>query len=178
MTKQTWTTVKSEVTKLSRDQLLVLIAEIYRLSRQNQTFLHARFVNAEAALEDCKTIITQCLYPDVLRNRPLQVAKAKKAVADFCKAVADPVAQADLMLFFVEQGNAFTVDYGDIGAGFSTALLTMGRSAVTTISSLPKELQEPFRKRLAEIVRSSSGIGWGYHDELGEIYDAAFPDGI
>jgi len=26
-------------------------------------------------------------------------------------------------------------------------------------------------------VRSSSGIGWGYHDELAQLYVAAFPDG-
>jgi hypothetical protein len=176
MTKQTWSAVKSTVSKLSRDDLLSLVAELYRLSKQNQNFLHARFANAEAAMEDCKKIIAECLYPDVLRDRPLQVAKAKKIVADFCKAVADPVLHADLMLFFVEQGNAFTLEYGDIDAGFYNALLAMGRRAVKTICSLPKELQEPFRERLSEIVLSSSGIGWGYHDELAEIYDAAFPE--
>jgi hypothetical protein len=168
MTKQTWSAVKSTVSKLSRDDLLSLVAELYRLSKQNQNFLHARFANAEAAMEDCKKIIAECLYPDVLRDRPLQVAKAK--------AVADPVLHADLMLFFVEQGNAFTLEYGDIDAGFYNALLAMGRRAVKTICSLPKELQEPFRERLSEIVLSSSGIGWGYHDELAEIYDTAFPE--
>lgn len=176
MAKQTWSTVKSAVANLSRDELLGLVAELYRLSKQNQAFLHARFADAEATMEDCKKIIAECLYPDALRDRPLQVAKAKKAVADFCKAVADPVAHADLMLFFVEQGNAFTVDYGDIDAGFYNALLTMGRRAVQTICGLPRELQEPFRERLAEIVRLSSGIGWGYHDELSHIYAASFPD--
>mgnify|MGYP006290437907 CR=1 FL=1 len=177
MAKQTWSSVKSAVAKLSRDELLSLVAELYRLSKQSQSFLHARFTDTEAAMEDCKTTIAECLYPDVLRDRPLQVAKAKKVVADFCKAVADLVPHADLMLFFVEQGNAFTVEYGDIDAGFYNALLAMGRRAVQAISSLPKELQDPFRERLTEIVRSSSGIGWGYLDELAEIYDDAFPDG-
>jgi hypothetical protein len=177
MPKPTWSTVKAAASELSQRELLSLIGELYRLSKGNQVFLHARFTDAEAAMEDCKTTIAECLYPDVLRDRPLQVAKAKKVVADFCKAVADPVHHADLMLFFVEQGNAFTVEYGDIDAGFYNALLTMGRRAVQAISSLPKELQDPFRERLAEIVLSSSGIGWGYHDELAEIYDAAFHDG-
>jgi hypothetical protein len=31
-------------------------------------------------------------------------------------------------------------------------------------------------KRKSEVVQSSSGIGWGYHDELIEIYGTAFPD--
>jgi 4-hydroxy-3-methylbut-2-enyl diphosphate reductase IspH len=110
------------------------------------------------------------------RDRPLQVAKAKKVVADFCKAVANPIAQSDLMLAFLEQGNAFTVEYGDVGAGFYKALLTMASRAAETICVLPQELQQAFRDRFAEVVQSSSGIGWGYHDELVEIYGAAFPD--
>jgi hypothetical protein len=176
MPKQTWSAVKSAAIKLSHDQLISLTAELYRLSKQNQTFLHARFADAEAVLEECKVVVGDCLYPDMQRNRPLQVAKAKQVVADFCKAVANPIAQADLMLVFLEQGNAFTVEYGDVDAGFYNALLTMARRATETISVLPHELQQAFRDRFAEVVQSSSGIGWGYHDELVEIYGAAFPD--
>jgi hypothetical protein len=177
MPKQTLSAVKSAVIKLSHDELLSLVAELYRLSKQNQAFLHARFADAEAAMDDCKVVVADCLYPDVQRNRPLQVAKAKKVVADFCKAVANPIAQADLMLVFLEQGNAFTVEYGDVDASFYNALLTMATRAAETICVLPQELQQPFRDRLAEIVRSSSGVGWGYHDELAQLYVAAFPDG-
>ena len=176
MPKQTWSTVKSTVAKLSNRELLSLIGDLYRLSKQNQAFLHARYADAEAAMEDCKKIIAECLYPDVLRDRPLQVAKAKKAVADFCKAVAEPVFHAELMVFFLEQGNAFTVEYGDIDAGFYDALLAMARRAVQAICVLPKELQEAYGERLADVVRSSSCIGWGYHDGLKQIYSAAFPD--
>ena len=128
-------------------------------------------------MEDCKKIISDCLYPDVQRDRPLQVAKAKKAVADFCKAVAEPVLHAELMVFFLEQGNAFTVEYGDIDAGFYDALLAMARRAVQAICGLPKEIRESYRERFAEVVRSSSRIGWGYHDELTEIYRATSLDG-
>jgi hypothetical protein len=177
MPKQTWSAVKPAVAKLSNNELLSLVADLYRLSKQNQSFLHARYGDVGTAMEDCKKIIAECLYPDVQRDRPLQVAKAKKAVADFCKAVVDPGAHAELMLFFLEQGNAFTVEYGDIDAGFYETLLAMGHRAVQMISGLPKELHEPYKRRLAEIVRSSSGIGWGYHDELAQLYVAAFPDG-
>ena len=81
------------------------------------------------------------------------------------------------MVFFLEQGNAFTVEYGDIDAGFYDALLAMARRAVQAICSLPKKIQEPYRERLAEVVRSSTRIGWGYHDELADIYRTTFLDG-
>jgi len=176
MSKQTWSTVKSAVAQLSQGELLSLVADLYRLSKQNQAFLHARYSDTEAAMEDCKKIISECLYPDMQRDGPLQVAKAKKAVADFCKAVAEPILHAELMVYFLEQGNAFTVEYGDIDAGFYDALLAMASRAVQAICVLPKEKQEAYGERLAEVVRSSSCIGWGYHDGLKQIYSAAFPE--
>jgi hypothetical protein len=176
MPKQTWSALKSVASSLSRQELLGLVGELYRLSSQNKAFLHARFGDQDIAMEEFKAIVAECLYPDMQRDRPLQVAKAKKAVADFCKAVADPLAHADLMLFFVEQGNAFTLEYGDVDAGFYSALVAMARRAAEVICSLPVDLQEPFRARLGEVVRSSSGIGWGYHDDLKAIDAAAFPD--
>ena len=176
MPKQTWSAVRSALIKLIHDELLSLVAELYRLSKHNQGFLHARFADADTAMDECKVVVGDCLYPDVQRNRPLQVAKAKKVVADFCKAVADPIAQADLMLVFLEQGNAFTVEYGDVDAGFYNALISMSSRATETICVLPHELQQALRDQFAEVVQSSSGIGWGYHDELIEIYGTAFPD--
>lgn len=176
MPKQTWSALKSAASSLSRQELLGLVGELYRLSSQNKAFLHARFGDQDIAMEEFKAIIAECLYPDMQRDRPLQVAKAKKAVADFCKAVADPLAHADLMLFFVEQGNAFTLEYGDVDAGFYSALVAMARRAAEVICSLPVDLQEPFRARLGDVVRSSSRIGWGYHDDLKVIDAAAFPD--
>ena len=176
MPKQTWSAVKTAASRLSQQELLSLVGELYRLSSQNKAFLHARFADQAIAMEEFKAIVAECLYPDVQRNRPLQVAKARQAVADFCKAVADPAAQADLMLFFLEQGNAFTLEYGDIDAGFYSALVAMARRAAEVIRGLPVDRQEHFRERLAEVVRSSSGIGWGYHDDLADINAAAFPD--
>ena len=143
MPKQTWSAVKSVAIKLNRDELIGLTAELYRLSKQNQTFLHARFADAEAVLEESKVVVGDCLYPDMQSDRPLQVAKAKKVVADFCKAVANPIAQADLMLVFLEQGNAFTVEYGDVDAGFYNALITMARRAAETICACPMNCSRP-----------------------------------
>ena len=176
MPKQTWSAVTSAASKLSQQELLGLVGELYRLSSQNKAFLHVRFADRGIAMEEFKAIVSECLDPDVQRDRPLQVAKAKKAVSDFCKAVADPIAHAELMVFFLEQGNAFTLEYGDIDAGFYSALVAMARRAAEVICNLPVNLQEPFRERLGEVVRSSSGIGWGYHDDLADIYAAAFLD--
>ncbi len=138
MSKQARSIVKSSVAKLSQDELLSLIAELYRLSKSNQVILPACFADAEAVMKDCKEIIAGCRCLDTFRHRPLQVAKVRKAVADCCKAVTDTVAHFDPMQLFLEQGNAFAVEYGGIDAGFYIALLTKGRHPSQAIYSLPQ----------------------------------------
>jgi len=46
--------------------------------------------------------------------------------------------------------------------------------AVGKILSMNDNDQEQFQKRLKLIMDSSSGIGWGYHDELCDIFYDAF----
>ncbi len=166
-TKQpTWSAVKAEITGLEARQLVNLIADLYRLSKENQAFLQARFAVAADPLAHVKQIIEACVAPDVLRNKPIQIAKAKKAISDFCKAVNDPAGEAELMIFFVEQGNAFTIEYGDIDESFYAALVLMFGRAVDKVCSLPAETGKPFQARLNAIIDAASPIGWGYPDAL------------
>ena len=82
----------------------------------------------------------------------------------------------ELMVFFVECGNKFTVNFGDIDEDFYDALNRMYRRAIKNIPNLPEEYQGKFQDRLKDIMTSSSGIGWGYHDMLCDDYYSAFPD--
>ena len=172
-----WSDVKNKVTKLDAPQLVNLVADLYRLSKENQAFLHARLAVAQDPLEFYKKIIDECMYPDVHKNKPIQIAKAKKAISDYSKAVSDALGEAELMTFFVEQGNALTIDYGDIDEGFYAALNLMYRRALDKVCSLPDASQDAFKVRLEAILRSSAHIGWGYHDELRADYFRVFPEG-
>ncbi len=173
--KPTWSDVKAAVLDLDQIQLLKLVADLYRFSKENQAFFHARFGVGDDPLAPYKKTIDACMYPDVERNKPIQISKAKKAITSYSKAVGDPLGEIDLMIFFVESGNSFTLSFGDIYEGFYDALNSMYRRAIEKVLSLPEEQQREFRDRLEEIMTSSSGIGWGYHDMLCADYNAAFP---
>jgi hypothetical protein len=80
------------------------------------------------------------------------------------------------MIYFVECGNEFTLEYGDIDAKFYDSLLSMFSRAVEAVVKLPESEQESFRKRLWELTESSNKIGWGYHDGLCEEYYRAFSE--
>jgi hypothetical protein len=52
----------------------------------------------------------------------------------------------------------------------------MYQRAIKKVLSLPEEHQQKFQTRLEDIMKSSYGIGWGYHDMLCDDYYSAFPE--
>jgi hypothetical protein len=168
--------VKSSVVNLDQKQLLILVADLYRFSKENQAFFHARFGVSDDPLAPYKKTIDECMYPDVYSNKSLQISKAKRAISSYSKAIQDPLGETELMVFFVECGNKFTVDFGDIDEGFYEALNRMYQRAIKNVLNLPEEHQGVFQYRLKDIMTSSSGIGWGYHGTLCDDYYNAFPE--
>jgi hypothetical protein len=173
--KTSWSAVKTAMENFHRDALMALIRDLYGLSPSNKHFVHARFGLGQDPLAEYKKIVSDCMYPDVYRNHPVQIAKAKKAVSEYRKAAGDIRGEIDLMIHFVERGNQFTLDYGDIDENFYDSLLSMYSRAVKAVIELPESEQESFRERLWELTESSNKIGWGYHDRLCEEYYRAFP---
>ena len=172
----TWSSVKAKLAAVEAKELLSLVGDLYRLSKENQAFLDARFATLADPLQYYKKIISESLYPDVQKNKPIQIAKAKKAVSDYIKAAADPQGEVELMVYFVEQGNDCTLDYGDIDAPFYDALILMYGRAVDQLLSLPKNARGPFQQRLAAILNSAAHIGWCYPDGLRDHYQRGFGD--
>lgn len=171
-----WSDVKESIASLDRSELIQLIAGLYRLSKGNRDFLHARFSIGDDPIGPYKKVIENCVYPDVFKNKPIQISTAKKAINEYSKALGDARGEAELMTYFVECGNQLTVEFGDIDEGFYDALLRMYARAINKVLSLPDEEQHEFRERLKTIMVTSDGIGWGYHDGLCEQYYEGFPD--
>jgi hypothetical protein len=171
-----WSDVKQSIASLGTSELIQLIASLYGLSKGNRDFLHARFSIGDDPIGPYKEVIEDCMFPDVLKNKPIQISRAKKAINEYSKAVGDARGEAELMTYFVERGNQFTVEFGDIDEGFYDALLRMYARAINKVLSLPEEEQHEFRERLKTIMVTSNKIGWGYHDGLCEQYCEAFPE--
>jgi len=177
-TKQmaTWSDVKKAISNFGHAELINLITDLYHLSSDNKNFLHTRFSLGEDPLSPYKKIIKDGLYPDVMYDKPISIAKAKKAVSQYEKAIGETQGLVELMIYFVECGNRFTVDYGDINEDFYLALLRMYNKAIDTLFSLDEDTIQASQPRFKAIMESSSGIGWGYHDDLCDLYYEAFSD--
>ena len=106
----------------------------------------------------------------------MQIAKAKKAVADYTKAAGDPKGILELMLCFVETGTKFTVNCGDMYEEFYLALELMYDKALDLVLTMDEKTQDEYYNRFEDLVTSTSDIGWGYHDALAEMFHNAFSE--
>ena len=102
-----WTDVKAKLASFDRKGLLGLIQDLYAAHKDNQMFLHARFGLGEDALSPYKETITRWLWPDSFRNQDTSVLKAKKAIADYKKAIADAAGPAELMVSIASRRPVF-----------------------------------------------------------------------
>ena len=168
-----FTALKQYLKNCSKEELISDISELFKrfdlvkdyyqikLSPQEETQVIAKY----------KKIIENEFFPTRgLGKASLSVAK--KAITEYKKIGETPVGVADIMLFYVEQGVKFTNAYGDINESFYNSMESMYEKVVEWI--VRYEMQDIFNARCARIVEDTSGIGWGFHDALSDIYSNAF----
>lgn len=179
MTKQarsaSWKNVKTVLSQQSMPELLQLIKDLYDLRSEVKDFLHARFLTSEKTLAPYKKTIQQSLSPDVIHGEDITLARGRKAISDYKKATNDPMGTLELMVYYVECGTQFTLDYGDIDEAFYASLESMFTQIVKRLQHSDQDTIDRFLPCLQGIVRQARGIGWGYYDAIAETLEAAFP---
>jgi hypothetical protein len=105
-----------------------------------------------------------------------ELSRGRKAISDYKKATDDPIGTLDLMVYYVERGTRFTVDYGDIDAWFYESLESMFYQIVKTLQRSDEETIDHFLPRLESIVHRAYNIGWGYYDTISDMLKKAFPE--
>lgn len=166
-----WTDVKAGIADLPSSKLVALVGDLYRMSRENRDFLHARFAPGDDPLAPYKKIIGASLYPDVVHGDSVSIETAKRAIRQYARACPDEAGMLELMVHFVETGHQFTLDYGDIDGPFYDSLLRMYKEAIEQLLGLGDEAIREYLPRFRHIKVSSDGIGWGYHDDLADMYE-------
>jgi hypothetical protein len=96
--KPSWTNVKSILITKEPVELLMLIKDLYAINKNNKTFIEARYQVSNDVLEPYKKIISDALYPDVTKNKPISLSAGRKAISDYKKAANDSVGTIELMV--------------------------------------------------------------------------------
>ncbi len=169
MKAASWNDVKAKLTHFDHDGLVGLVHDLYTASRDNQVFLHARFGLGEDVLEPYKAAINRWLWPDMFRNQRASVAKAKKCVSDYKKAIGHAEGLAELTVFYCERAVGFSVEVGLQDEGFFVALVRMFERALQAIARLPDASRHAFMERLDLVHQLSHNIGYGVNDAMSDL---------
>ncbi len=167
------TVLKQALKNASKEELINDIADLFKRFEMVQDYYQVKLSATEAPEVGAKyrKIIENEFFPARGFGKA-RLSVAKKAIADYRKISKTAAGVADIMIFYVEQGVKFTCAYGDIDEAFYNSMASMYEQAVKWI--LKHQLQSLFEARCAKIVADTSGIGWGFPDDLEEIYATAF----
>lgn len=169
----TWRDVKSVVADWNEDQLRGLVQDLYRLNAGNAEFLHARLFagpDAAHALEPFNKHIKHAVSPSEPWKRGVRLSEGRKAISDFKKANGNISNLLTLIVYYVQCGNDFTLEFGDIDETFYDSLCSMvDQIKRLLIKQNDVVLAAEFIPLLdKEFERIDGQMGWGYPDEVGE----------
>ena len=166
------TDIKKELKKLDKDKLIGLVADLYKKNKSVKEFFDF-YVNPDERelYNKYKDKVFDAFYPR--RGFNYKLKDGKQAISDFKKLGTSADLLADLMLFYVETGVKFTNDYGDINEPFYKSLATTFVDSLTLMNK--ENLLDKFEGRVEKVVDDTSGIGWGFHDYLVQVWIDFYP---
>ena len=175
-TKPSWRNVKQVISQWSDQQLLGLVQDLYRLDVANANFLHARLLpdaGDDHLLDPYRKRIREAICPDDPWVEDVRLSDARRAISDYKKAKGDARNMLTLMLYYVQCGNDFTLEFGDINEAFYDSLCSMvDQIKKRLLAEQSPDLAAEFLPLLEQEFRRIDGqMGWGYPDEVREQLD-------
>ncbi len=164
--------IKKELKKLDKDEIINLVEDLYKKNKSVREFFDFYVSPDEGALfNKYHDKIYEAFFPK--RGFKYSLKDGKMAITEFKKFGGSPNLVADLMLFYVETGVEFTIMYGDINESFYKSIET---TFVNSLTLMQKEnVLDAFEKRVDKIIEKTSGMGWGFHDYLVQIWIDFYP---
>jgi hypothetical protein len=123
----------------------------------------------EDVLKPYKETLDRWLWPDVLRNQDISVAKAKQAISSYRKAIGEPTGLAELMVSYCENAAGFSNDVGYQDEGYFDTLVHMFEQALKAIQQIPAGDRDALIARLDRVRTISHNFGYGVGDDMDSL---------
>jgi len=161
--------LKRNLKESTKEQLIKDIADLFKKNSFVKDYYNTKYSNDnnQSVLIKYKDIIEDEFFPENGFGKA-RLSVAKKAITEFKKISNDRTQIAELMVFYVENGVKYTDCYGDINQQFYLSMESMYERALEFITD--NGLLAKFNARCLKIVNDTSDMGWGFHDQLCEIY--------
>jgi hypothetical protein len=172
----TWTDVRAALLDFDRAGLQGLVQDLYTASKENQAFLHARLGLGHDQLRPFKASISKWISPDLMKGQPISISKAKKAIADYKKAIGRTDGMADLSIFYCEEAFGFLESCSIEDESYFTALIRMYGRSIEFVSRLPPAGRTSYLERLDKLRSRGRNVGWAVEEEFNGLWYAAALD--
>ncbi len=162
--------LKKRLSFKTNAELVAEIAELYQKFPVVKEYYQSNFFGDElTVLDKYKEIVNNEFQMRGNRFPKMRLSVARKAVADFKKVARSTQNIADLMVTYVEAGVACTLEFGDIDEPFYNSMESMYETALKHV--IKEALFSEFKDRLKLIVLNTRGMGWGFHDQLSDLFE-------
>ena len=172
-----WGTLRRHLAAWEKPALLALIKDLYEVAAENRDFIQARCQywgqtgeRGGEMLEKYRSKIVEQFFPARGFGK-LKLGEARKAIRDYRKATGNLSGTAELLLTYVENGAEFTCDYGDIDERFYSSVESALDELAALLRGEARGIYPQFRERLARVEQMTDGIGWGFHDYIGDVVE-------
>lgn len=159
--------LKKELKIMNVSELNELILDLYKSSTQVKEILSSKFIGdvyLEEALNTYKRKMLDEMYPRGYRTPSLK--NGKSLINDF-KKFGDTGSILDLMLYCVELGIRYIVDYGMMNQAFYDGLCRVYGEFIELFNHEGTEDSYfKFKSRIESLLSITCDIGWG----LGEYF--------
>jgi len=166
-----WSAVRQHLTSWDKPALLVLVKDLYDAAAVNRDFIQARCQADESGgevLEKYRSEIVEPFFPARGFGK-LKLGEARKAIRDYRKATGNLTGTVELLMTYVESGTRFTQEYGDIDERFYSSMESALDELAAVLRGEARGVYPQFRDRLARVEQMTDGIGWGFHDYIGDV---------
>ncbi len=168
---RSWRDVRAILSKAGHKDLLSLVGDLYGLRKENQDFLHARFLKDASTLAPYKETIERYISPAEPWKNTVKISLARKAISDYRKAVGDPHGLSELMLFYVECGVNFTLEFGDIDEPFYNSMVRVFSDGMRMLNQSDRDVIDKLLPRFSNAVQSTAEMGWGFYESLRDTFE-------
>lgn len=162
--------LKKELLKLTKEQLVEHILDLYDKNKAVKEFydFYLNPHNEKELVEKYKKIIIKEFNVERPERSGLKFSVAKRAISDFRDLQPSPEALADVMLTLPEYACEFTYTYGDMEETFYNGAYN---NFVTALKFIHKhDLLENFKLRAEQCVKWASVCGYGFADDIAEVF--------
>ncbi|HXI01238.1 MAG TPA: DUF6155 family protein [Sphingobacteriaceae bacterium] len=160
-------TLKKYLSQFSKEQLISQILELDKKYKDVKAYYEFS-INPDLSLKskEVKFVLYDCFFPR--RGYKLRLKDARKAISDFKKLGPTPEALVDVMLYYVECGVEYANTFGDIDEPFYNSIASMFADTGKLVQA--NDLEKTVKERVEKILGNCNGIGWGFEDEITDIY--------